>query len=81
MKQIAQSIIISSYNLVASDEDLSKMRAEDRGTSRMSDEKLRAQIIEERVKSLIGSSDAKDSFFIYGRGTVCLSFGSRVICT
>ena len=80
MKAEAKNVIVSAYNLVVSDEMLSQEHARNRGASRESVEKLRAKILEERITTLIGTADQKDSFFIYGRGTVRYFFGSRASC-
>ena len=69
MKANAKDIVVLSYNLVISDEMLTKWRTQNSDVS-MSDEKLRAKLLKERIASLIGHAGAKDSYFIYGRGTV-----------
>ena len=69
MKANAKDIIVQSYNLVVSDETLTKWRMKNNDVS-MSDEKLRAKLLKERIADLIGHAGAKDSYFIYGRGTV-----------
>ena len=92
MKSHAQSIIIQTYGLVITDEALSQGRTGVNipPTRRMSDDKLRAKILEgfiidllirialrifeDRIAGLIGTEDQKNSFFIYGGGTVSLAF-------
>ena len=69
MKANAKDIVVQSYNLVASDEMLAKWRTKNSDVS-MSDEKLRAMLLKERIANLIGHAGAKDSYFIYGRGMV-----------
>ena len=69
MKAHAKEIIVQSYNLVVSDEMLTKWRMKNSDIS-MSDEKLRAKLLKERIADLVGHTGAKDSYFIYGRGTV-----------
>ena len=69
MKANAKDIIIQCYNLVVSDEMVAKWRAGNKGVI-LSDGKIRAKLLKERVKGLIGDAGAKDSYFIYGRGTV-----------
>ena len=69
MKANAKDIVIQSYNLVISDEMLEQWRTENSGVS-MSDKKLRTKLLKDRIVGLIGDAETKDSFFIYGRGTV-----------
>ena len=69
MKANAKDIIVQCYNLVVNDEMLAQWRMENNGVT-MSDEKLRAKLLKERIAGLIGHAGAKDSYFIYGRGTV-----------
>ena len=69
MKANAKDIVIQRYNLVVSDEMLEQWRTENIGVS-MSDEKLRTKLLKDRIINLIGDVETKDSFFIYGRGTV-----------
>ena len=69
MKANAKDIIIQSYSLVVSDEMLTKWRTKNSDVS-MSDEKLRAELLKEHIADLVGHAGAKDSYFIYGRGTV-----------
>ena len=75
MKANAKDIVVQHYNLVVSDEILEQWRTENIGVS-MSDEKLRTKLLKDHIINLIGDVETKDSFFIYGRGTVCL-----VTCT
>ena len=71
MKAHAKDIVPLAYNLVISDEMLTNWRANDSDVaSQMSDDELRAKLLQERVTGLIGTAERKDSFFIYGRGTV-----------
>ena len=44
----------------------------------LSDEQLRQKLIGDRVTDLIGTPEKKDTFFIYGRGTVRRPFGRNV---
>ena len=74
MKANAKDIIVQSYNLVVSDEMLSQWHTENRGVS-MSNGNLRAKLLKDRIIDLIGDAERKDSFFIYGRGSV-----SHAIC-
>ena len=74
MKANAKDIIIQSYSLVVSDEMLTKWRTKNSDVS-MSDEKLRTRLLKDHIVDLIGDAETKDSFFIYGRGTV-----SRATC-
>ena len=69
MKANAKDIVVQHYNLVVSDEILEQWRTENIGVS-MSDEKLRTKLLKDRIKNLIGDAETKDSYFIYGRGTV-----------
>ena len=69
MKANARDIVVQSYNLACSDEMLSQWRTENRRVA-MSDEKIRAKLLKDRITELIGDMETKDSFFIYGRGTV-----------
>ena len=69
MKAHAKEIIVQSYNLVVSDEMLTKWRMKNSDIS-MSDEKLRTKLLKDHIVDLIGDTESKDSFFIYGRGTV-----------
>ena len=69
MKANAKDIVIQSYSLVHRDEMLTQWRTENRGVA-MSDEKIRTKLLKERITDLIGDLETKDSFFIYGRGTV-----------
>ena len=69
MKANAKDIVVQCYNLVVSDETLAFWREENNGIL-LSDRKLRAKLLKEHVKGLIGDTGAKDSYFIYGRGTV-----------
>ena len=69
MKANARDIVVQSYNLACSDEMLSQWRTENRRVA-MSDEKIRAKLLKDRITELIGDTETKDSFFIYGRGTV-----------
>ena len=69
MKAHAKEIIVQSYNLVVSDEMLTKWRMKNSDIS-MSDEKLRTRLLKDHIIDLIGDAETKDSFFIYGRGTV-----------
>ena len=52
MKANAKDIIVQSYNLVVSDETLTKWRMKNNDVS-MSDEKLRAKLLKERIADLI----------------------------
>ena len=71
MKAHAKDIVLPAYSLVISDEMLSNWRANDSDVaSQMSDEGLRAKLLQERVTGLIGTVERKDLFFIYGRGLV-----------
>ena len=70
MKANAKDIVVQSYSLVCSDEMLSQWRTENTRGAAMSDEKIRSQLLKDRIMELIGDSETKDSFFIYGRGTV-----------
>ena len=90
MKNHAQGGVVQDFGLVATDEAVSQRRADSNISSRTSDDQLRAEIIKgyrtdlqidcelsifkERVESLIGTADRKDSFFIYGGGTVSHAF-------
>ena len=69
MKANAKDIVVQRYNLVVSDEMLEQWRTENIGVS-MSDEKLRTKLLKDHIINLIGDVETKDSFFIYGRGTV-----------
>ena len=69
MKANAKDIVVQSYSLVCSDEMLSQWRTENRGVS-MSNGNLRAKLLKDRIMDLIGDAERKDSFFIYGRGSV-----------
>ena len=69
MKANAKDIIVQGYNLVISDEMLTEWRTKNSDIS-MSDETLRAKLLKERIADLIGHAREKDSYFIYGRGTV-----------
>ena len=69
MKANAKDIVIQSYSLVHSDEMLTQWRTENRGVA-MSDEKICSKLLKECITDLIGDLETKDSFFIYGRGTV-----------
>ena len=73
MKYLAQAIVIQRYGLVVSDEMLLQWRAKNGDVSEreISNDKLSAKIIRERIKDLIGTPDEIDGFFIFGRGTVC----------
>ena len=75
MKANAKDIVVRHYNLVISDEMLAQWHTENNGVS-MSAEKLRTKLLKDRIIHLIGDVETKDSFFIYGRGTVC-----HVTCT
>ena len=70
MKANAKDIVIQSYSLVCSDEMLSQWRTENTRGAAMSDEKIRSKLLKDRITELIGDSETKDSFFIYGRGMV-----------
>ena len=74
MKANAKDIIIQSYNLVISDEMLSQWRMENSGVS-MSNEKLHVKLLKDRIRDLIGDAETKDTFFMYGRGTVGRTIG------
>ena len=74
MKANAKDIIVQCYNLVISDETLAQWHLENSGVP-MSDEKLRTRLLKDHIVDLIGDAETKDSFFIYGRGTV-----SRATC-
>ena len=90
MKNLAQKIVVQSYGLAVSDDMLEQLRANSDDSPRMSDAKLRAKILQgfipdlliaymlnflvERVAKLIGTKDHKNSFFLYGRGTVSHTF-------
>ena len=69
MKANAKDIIVQCYNLVVNDEMLAQWRMENNGVT-MSDEKLRTRLLKDHIIDLIGDAETKDSFFIYGRGTV-----------
>ena len=69
MKANAKEIIVQCYNLVVSDEMLAQWRTENNGVQ-ISDEKLRTKLLKDHIVDLIGDTESKDSFFIYGRGTV-----------
>ena len=69
MKANAKDIVVQSYNLVCSDEMLSQWHMENRGVA-MSDEKIRSKLLKDRITELVGDTETKDSFFIYGRGMV-----------
>ena len=69
MKANAKDIVVRHYNLVISDEMLAQWNTENSGVS-MSAEKLRTKLLKDRIKNLIGDAETKDSYFIYGRGTV-----------
>ena len=69
MKANAKDIVVQHYNLVISDETLAQWNTENSGVS-MSAEKLRTKLLKDRIKNLIGDAETKDSYFIYGRGTV-----------
>ena len=69
MKANAKDIVVQSYSLVCSDEMLSQWQTENRRVA-MNDEKIRAKLLKDRITELIGDMETKDSFFIYGRGTV-----------
>ena len=69
MKANAKDIVVQHYNLVISDEALAQWHTENSGVS-MSAEKLRTKLLKDRIINLIGDVETKDSFFIYGRGTV-----------
>ena len=69
MKANAKDIVVQSYNLVVTDEMLVQWRLENSGVS-MNNDKLRAKLLKDRIVDLIGDAEMKDSFFIYGRGTV-----------
>ena len=73
MKYLAQAIVIQRYGLVVSDEMLLQWRMKNGDVSErdISNDKLSAKIIRERIKDLIGTPDEIDGFFIFGRGTVC----------
>ena len=65
MKANAKDIVVLSYNLVISDEMLTKWRTKNSDVS-MSDEKLRAELLKEHIADPVGHAGAKDSYFIYG---------------
>ena len=69
MKANAKDIVVQHYNLVISDEALAQWHTENSGVS-MSAEKLRTKLLKDLIKNLIGDAETKDSYFIYGRGTV-----------
>ena len=69
MKANAKDIVVRHYNLVISDEMLAQWHTENNGVS-MSAEKLRTKLLKDRIKNLISDAEAKDSYFIYGSGTV-----------
>lgn len=69
MKANAKDIVVQSYNLVHSDKMLLQWRTENRGVA-MSDERIHNILIKDRITDLIGDMERKDSFFLYGRGTV-----------
>lgn len=86
----ARSVVIHAYGLVVTDEALLQHRTSVDVSPRISDDKLRAKILEglsfnllisyvlnafeERITGLIGTADEKDSYFIYGGGTVSYVF-------
>ena len=70
MKANAKDIVVQSYSLVCSDEMLSQWHMENTRGATMSDEKICSHLLKDRIMELIGDSETKDSFFIYGRGTV-----------
>ena len=90
MANNARGVVIHAYGLVVTDEALFQHRTSLDVPPRMSDDKLRAKILEglssnllincvlnafeERVTGLIGTADEKDSYFIYGGGTVSYAF-------
>lgn len=69
MKANAKDIVVQTYNLVVTDEMLAQWRSENSNLS-INNDKLRAKILKDRIVYLIGDAEMKDSFFIYGRGTV-----------
>ena len=86
----ARSVVIHAYGLVVTDEALLQRRTSEDVSPRISDYKLRAKTLEglsfsllincvlnafeERVTGLIGTSDEKDSYLIYGGGTLSYAF-------
>ena len=71
MKAIAKDVVIQSYNIVASDEQV--IREQEKNKERgvlISDVRVRRSIIKERIIELIGDEKKKNCFFIY-EGTVC----------
>ena len=86
----ARGVVIHAYGLVVTDEALLQRRTSEDVSPRISDDKLRAKILQgfitdlliaymlnflvERVVKLIGTKDHKKSFFLYGRGTVSHTF-------
>ena len=86
----ARGVVIHAYGLVVTDEALLQRRTSEDVSPRISDDKLRAKTLEglsfsllincvlnafeERVTGLIGTADEKDSYFIYGGGTVSYAF-------
>ena len=78
-KANAVVIVPIAFGLDPSDETVSRHRAKSRASSKeMSDEELRQKITRQRVVDLIGTAEKKDTFFIYGRGTVRRSFEGNV---
>ena len=72
MKANAKDVIVQNYNLVVTDEKLSEWREVNNDVA-MTDEKLRIKLLKERLTELIGTAEEKDSYFLYGRGTVRLT--------
>ena len=70
MKAIAKDVVIQSYNIVASDEQV--IREQEKNKERgvlISDVRVRRSIIKKRIIELIGDEKKKHCFFIY-EGTV-----------
>ena len=79
MKAIAKDIVVQSYNIVATDEQVVREQEKNRERGvHSSDDRVRRTIIKQRIVELIGDEKKKTCFFIY-EGTVRHSFIFEVL--
>ena len=78
MKAIAKDIVVQSYNIVATDEQVVREQEKNRERDvHTPDDRVRRSIIKQRIIELIGDEKKKNCFFIY-EGTVSCSVIFRI---
>ena len=79
MKAIAKDIVVQSYNIVATDEQVIREQEKNREQGVCTpDDRVRRTIIKRRIIELIGDEKKKNCFFIY-EGMVGCSIIFRIL--